>query len=353
MEVTITKASFLEALNLCSASARMAGPVVAGYQSCGIFFPDRFVVYSGTDGFIFPTEFGFQAGVSFANLLNVVSRVPTETLVLSYEDGENEVKVFSQGTTAGLRVVAELPLDFIAEQTVVETNTFINLPDDFSDAVKFCSYSMSKDRLHPYLYGVLVEGNAVVSSDNLRVTRYRMESEVPVPFYLPATVVVKLSGLKITSYAKYGGYVCFRMENGGYFFFREKIVQYPQVAQLFESEQYDSFQRVTFPKGFEKNLEDVASFQQEIFDVDKIVTVTVDLGQNKVICTGENELGWFKKELPLSSLKRRSTEERVFSFLVHPDFLAKALHLLTSSLIGTDRLYLLGPKAEHIVLLRT
>ena len=97
----------------------------------------------------------------------------------------------------------------------LENSEWIDLPSDFLEGTKLCYFTAAQDASLPEFSGVLFEDEYIWSSDNVRISRYKMLSSLDAIFTLPINAVKLL--LKLENPIKFteeSGWIHFMTESG-------------------------------------------------------------------------------------------------------------------------------------------
>lgn len=190
---------------------------------------------------------------------------------------------------------------------------FKEVPDDFLRGLRLCSFSASKDETEKYLKFIFVGGDKVVSSDDVRISIYKMEDEFKGFFLLHPSVAQELVTYKVEKYFIKEPWIYFLCENSVLFCSRIVLGDYPDVTSYFEFEGLE----FEMPKDISECIEKTLVIIDERFEIDKEIDVSIK--KDKLTCVGKGPLGVIKSSMKLDF------EVEDLSFRVNPIFLLEAM----------------------------
>lgn len=230
----------------------------------------------------------------------------------------------------------------------IEDLDFKPLPENFMEALRFCSLSAAKDPAMGSLCGICFSGNEAISSDNFRIGCYQMKQSCPY-FVLPFEASVELLKLKEKLIEVFVGesWVYFKGESGAI------------MSSRVISEEY----RFDLIKGILSSLEKGKSFDlpsglDVAVERAKIMAWDDDLqlgfivfkkeGEN-LIMEGERDVGRYSEKIPWNA-----DFPEGLSLSVEADFLKKILST-TKNFIAIDegkKILFEGENFSHLMLTR-
>jgi hypothetical protein len=251
--------------------------------------------------------------------MKVVFGLTEEEFDLSLEDGQ--VIVDSGQTRSGI-MTFDGPLFEIIDEMLGAKEKWSGLPDDFNQAVFLCMFSVAKDVSRGVMAHLSISGDRVVSSDDLRISEYKIKSSLKKSFLLPLSSVIELAKLSMTGFVLKDNWVHFNNKEG---------MVFSSCVLLDDFMQYEDFLKVEgnhlqLPEGLKALVVGVTVFAEGEFDLDKKVSVVVD--KNKIICKGEKESGWIEKRMDFPYKGKK------LEFLVNPLFFSQVLDKSTEVIIG-------------------
>lgn len=281
---------------------------------------------------------GFQAAVQAAEFLSLLKRIQDEEFELSLIDGKI---IMTGGKWEGEMVVDE-KINTMPVLAGLTDDLWQNLPEDFVDAIRTCSFSVSKLLTFPALSCILVTGQYAYSSDGgLRATRYRMKSEVIEPMVLYGPAAEELIKHNPAQAAKTEGWIVFAGEEELIFGIRARADENEWPEKLIDI--YDiKGVTILLPDGLDKVIGRCQAILSMALDRDRLVELFVKDGI--LICRSQGALGRFTEKVGKVS-------DNFPQFLVNPDFLMQIFSRIKSVIIG-DHLLFKGDNFDHAISLK-
>ena len=292
-----------------------------------------------------PIDLDIEGAIPAEPLFAFVSRAPGEEISLKTE--ESEIKLRSGRARAGIRLERDVTLP-LKELGQTESGDWIDVPDDFIPALKFCIRTASKDMTRPVLTCLHVTGRVVESSDNFRISRFRMNKRsgryFPEPLLIPAKAVGELLKYQTpTQYHLTDGWIHFRLTEGAVFSSRRYQEKFPNVAKFLDQMKKEG-NKLHLPELGDILTRAMIFTEEQLSPDEELVNVHID--QDKVRISANNEYGWFKESVKLS---KRATKTRIddpIRFTVHPGFLKEILSYSSKCSIGENAIKFDGKDKE-------
>lgn len=211
------------------------------------------------------------------------------------------------------------------------------LPEDFSEGLSLCAFSTSKDMTHPALTCVNVNENEIISSDNLRISLYKLSEPVKDSFLIPASSVQELVKFEITRYCLQDSWVYFKSRNKVTFCSRTVESEFPDCSHLLDVKGI----KFKLPKDIKKSIKISSIMADGNFDIDK--KIDVELSDGKIKCKGQNQSGWVESEAELSYKKDD------IKFSINPDFFSHILDKATTACHNGNVLLFRSGNFKHLI----
>jgi len=280
----------------------------------------------------------FQSGLTGAvkadSFFKLLNKIPDEEITLVLEPGK--VKISGKKIKANIKIdpdVKIIPLIVPA----INSKKWETLPDNFDKAVAFSAFSCSRNLIRPELTCLLIEKGFCIGCDTFRGTKYELSSTMEQEFLLPATAGKELANYnphKVIA-DKEGGWIHFINRENTTFSCRTYPDEYPeQIWAFFDVEG----EEIVLPEGFIDAVGRAEVLLTADFDLDRIVTLTID--NNMVVCTSEGAYGDFEEKADVEY------QGEPLEIKVHPALLSEILKHLTTVVIG-DRLLFKGEGFSH------
>jgi DNA polymerase III sliding clamp (beta) subunit (PCNA family) len=305
-------------------------------QSTSFAFLDgKVVTYNDEMSIAHPVE-GLEieeGAVQAEELYKFLSRVKSDTIELEISD--NEIKIVAGKSEAGLTLHSQvlLPLEELGRK-----GKWKELPEDFTEALKFTAPTCSNDMSNPAITCVHVRDDGIVeATDNFRVTYYEIDSLGLPSFLLPASVANQLAKYDITQIARGEAWSHYKTAEGSEISCRKFSAEFPETGHLIDIEG----SAITFPEELQEVIDRVAVFAKRDLSLDEEITIEVD--QNRMIVSAQSDVGWSREEVP------GKVENLKLKFAINPDFLSSILQKKYTAEIDGDRLRFDGDNWIHVV----
>ena len=305
-----------------------------------IFTGEEIVTYNDQICISHPFKTDFKCSVNADNLFKILSGVPGDDVEIKF-DG-TQLEITGKKFKAGLAVsVEETIYTLFSDIRIGFRRGWKEIPSDFMEGLFLCMFSASMDMTTRTLTGVGVLDDSMVSSDDYRLSKYKLDVGVGTDFLIPAKAIFELKGYDFKEYKVSESWIHFRTENGVVFSIRliEGSMKEFDFEQYFEVDGAE----LVLPEKLASVLETVSIMAEGDFDFEKKIEIIVD--GNKVICKGRKSQGWVEIEEKLEG------ENEAVSFFINPIFLKQILQKTNSVIIGEGRALFKSDKFEHVMLL--
>uniref|UniRef100_A0A6M3IM10 DNA polymerase n=1 Tax=viral metagenome TaxID=1070528 RepID=A0A6M3IM10_9ZZZZ len=278
----------------------------------------------------------FRAAVKAAEFSALLKKIQDAEFEIILGDGK---LVMTGGKWEG-EIAVEVQLKENQILGSVGQDGWKDLPPDFTEAIKTCEFSVSRNMIRPVLVCIYFSGEYAYSSDGLRATRYRMKSVIPDKLLIHGPAASDLAKHKPEQYALTSDWILFAGEEDLIFGVRvlANADEFPeQVLNIYNMEGT----KVNLPDDLDKIVDRCQSLLGSDFGGDRQVSVSVIDGE--LVCKGTGALGWFEER---AQVKDKSGE--IPEFLVHPGFLCQIFSRIKSAVVG-DHLLFKGDNFDHAI----
>jgi DNA polymerase III sliding clamp (beta) subunit (PCNA family) len=248
------------------------------------------MISSFSERMIVSCQFNFTEGleclVDHSVLVSVLEKLKSETVNISLT--ENELKLSTDNIESGIATISGKHPD------IKMPDELFPFPEDFMEALEFCSFSVSRDMTMPSATCIHVHGDKVLSTDTKRVTQYQMESPTKFDFHVPYIVFKNLKGYNFNSMGKSDNLIHFVEEDGTLFSFyqmeMDREITPEKAAEFFNMEGTE----VEFPQGFKEVVDRASVMTEGLIELDFLVEIS--LAKNKFEVFSKKESGWFREK---------------------------------------------------------
>jgi len=298
---------------------------------CFNFHGDRIVTFGGNISVQIPFETGIQGAVRAEDLYKLLDKISADEIELT--QAESEIKVRAGKVRAGLNTIPG------AWPWLQPENDFLDLPEQFKEALRLCLFSCSKDQTRPHLTCIHFQGTKATSSDNWRITQFTLSGLIPYDFLLPMEAAVHLIKYQVTHMALDKAWIHFADDKSGLIFsVLRKMAKFINTDKFFDIQG----QSIKLPD-LTKTLERTKIMVEGDSELDLKVKLT--LQDNKLVCRGQKEIGWIEEEVPIQY------SGHPIVMVANPLFLVDILTKCQEILIGENCCLFQGNNFRHLLLL--
>ncbi len=306
-----------------------------------IFTGQDVMTYNDQICIIHPFDSDFKCSISANEFYKIMAGMSAEDVELTLE--EDKLKIKSAKTKASLATSSgEKVLDMIK---TLELGAIMKklepLPEDFVAGAELCSFSASKDMSHPSLTCLLIEDDYIMSSDDLRISQYKMKKAMNCSILIPATAITELIKFPVVDYCVTGGWAFFATKDDVLFCCRMVEGKFNDYSKYFEN--FEGLQ-IDLPKDIGAMIETAAILTEGEFDTDKLVEIEIE--KNKIRCRGKSEVGEIENETDIIS----SHDKIIFS--INPMFLLKILEHSSKMIYKDNRALFDAGNFQHLMALK-
>jgi hypothetical protein len=161
-------------------------------------------------------------------------------------------------------------------------NKIYDMPSNLMEAIKMCSFSVSKDISVPSVTCIHIDGLNVISTDTKRITRFRLDSESPFNFHIPLMVIETIKTKKFCKMAEKDNFIYFIDDNNTYFAFYQLSLDRKFISDDVEKFLNKEGFEVIFPKDFIKVIDRASVMTEGLIPIDFIVDIKLENGKFEV-----------------------------------------------------------------------
>lgn len=308
----LNRKELLEALTLTSVG--LAKQEIIEQSASFIFTKGRVFTYNDEVAVSHPVEVDFEGAIPSKEFLALIKKLKTEEVELEISDGELLLK--GSRAKAGIRLEAEikLPIDEIGSP-----DGWVELPDNFCEAAKFCLFSASTDTSNQVLTCIHLTDSYVESTDNYRATRYFLtESDAFEESMLVPTFAIKeIIKFNPTEYTTTEGWIHFKNNKDVMFSCRMFDETFPEIGGHLEVEG----EEIIFPS----TLNEILDRASVMSDGER---VTVIAAKNKLTIKTQGDSGWFEE------VARIDYDGEEIEFEIQPEYLAQIMKHTDTATVG-------------------
>lgn len=305
-----------------------------------VFTGDELVGYGGQISVAYPFESGFTCVVAGEEMYEIVKSIQDEDVELSLD--KDRLLIKSKRTR--LEVSADVSKGISDAASVViqdgEKRKSLPLPKNFVEGIFLCLFSAS--RASGDVFNCLsVYDNYVVSSDDLRISRYTLDKPIKYPLLIPLNFAVILANLPVERFSISENVLHFKTKDGVIVSFTTFVGDYPN-AEVVDNLKVEG-KALELPNELRDVLKKISIMAEGTIDLDKVVTIQVK--SDRITVRGEKELGWAEQDVDFKF------KGKGFSFRVSPVFLSQVMAHTTNMTLAEGKAYFRSENFEHIMAL--
>lgn len=305
-----------------------------------IFTGEDVLTYNDNICIIHPFQTDFKCSIAANEFYKIMANIETNEVELFLED--NKLKIYADKTKANLATsdgekILSMINNFKLNQVM---KNLIPLPEDFLKGAELCKFSASKNASNPILTCISIDKDSMTSSDDLRISQYKMKKSINCSILIPAKSVMELIKFPVIDYYISTGWIFFATKEDILFCSRLVTGKYYDCSEFF------SFERgieIDLPKEISKMIEISSILTEGEYDTDKFVDFEISNG--KIKCKGENSVGWIENEI-------ETVSKSTIKFSINPLFLIKILEYSSKMIYKDNRVLFSFDNFQHLMTLK-
>ena len=282
-----------------------------------------------------PLDVGFDAIVSSEEFFKFVKKCSGDEISMQLVDGE--VIVESGKTKAGFKTASLF--DKIPESTIDDVKTWMKVPDDFADALRFCYFSIIDDESLGVINCAYVKPDCVVSTDNIRITEmmFAKKAAKDFSFFIPKKLVIPIVDSGCQKIGIVEGMVHIKTENGSIISMNKMIGEYPEdYRKLFAVEGGE----MEMPGTMIEAINHVSTIDSGLSDI-QLMDVTIQKGE--IVCRVSGEKAWAEEKIVYTY------KGKPIKFTTSPVFMKDILPKCRKFTVGDGVIFIKGDNFSHIM----
>lgn len=332
-KTTLKREDFLRTLESVSYGVTQKDEIEQ--SSCFIF----------TDGMVYTFNDRVACRVKSGMNGSVVGAVPAEKLRLVL-DGRDDEEVRYRVADGGLhlsgsgwksfhRMEAEIQLPI---SSIPVPEEWIDLPEDFCDAVAMVSECTSENPNMPHLMGVHLHPKWIEACDNMHACRWLTKTGLTSSVLIPGKSIKGAASLGVTEIGVTDGWVHFR--NAADLVYSCRTI--PDEPQKLKGVFVIEGTPIALPKRLSSAAERGNIFAKEGEEISKVL---IDLQPGKLKLRGEGLSGWYEES------KKINYEGEPLKFYVSPTILKELVEKHNDCIITQDKLAVKSETYTYVTVL--
>ena len=334
----IKKDELLNKLNLLKSTA-LGWKGILDISNTFIFTGDHLIAYNDKTSMCIDFETDFECCIPGLSFYEIINKIKKDTITIKLEKDELNIK---GGNIKAMFKIIDTDINFIKELFKLGKVKWKKLPEDFFEGLHLCSFSVSNDLTRPIFTALYIKDNNIYSTDNLRISRYEMDSSIKDEILIPASSLVEIQSIKnFNKYYLTDGWIYFKNEDNMIFALRTVEGEYPDASHFFDNVEGTI---IELPEDLINNLEAVSVVIKDQHELDKKINVQIFEGQ--IICKGEQEIGW------VETTDFVKTNEQL-EFTINPQFFYQVIKKNRNLIYDENIVMFHSKKFDHIISLFT
>jgi hypothetical protein len=302
-----------------------------------IFTGKEIITYNDDISICHPFETDFKCSVKADDLFKILSGIKNDVVDIVLSEGRMSINTAK--TRAGLATTTEGDAEEHVALLAIDTLEWSKTPADLIKGLFLCMFSASSDMTQGVLTCVYVNGDKINSSDEVRVSEYKLKEKLDMDVLIPARNVVELVSFDVKYFCIRDNWVHFKTEDNVIFSSRRVTGDFEQdCSQYFAVDG----EEINLPKEFKEEIDSIAFMTEGEVDIDK--TIDLQFKNKKIICKAEKQTGWVEKEIDFDF-------DHDITIKINPLFLTQILDKATTLKVGSDSALFVSDSFSHVIAL--
>jgi DNA polymerase III sliding clamp (beta) subunit (PCNA family) len=284
----------------------------------------------------YPFETDFVGSVKADDFWKTIEGIKTDEIEITRKD--NTLYIKAGKTRAGFALAGEGIIDdFLAVVGETENLPWKPITTELLNGMLLCMFSVSTDMTKGALNCVLVRGNKVISSDEVRISKYEAVDNTELDLLIPAQSILELVKFPVRHVHQGTSWAYFKTNDGVTFCARIMGGTFPDVESFLDIEGLT----LTLPRELKGLVNSISYMSEGEIELDK--TIQLKIEDNKILCKAEKSLGWIEKELDFEF------QHEPISTLINPYFFSQILDKATTMTISETAALFISGNFRHII----
>lgn len=286
-----------------------------------VFNKETVHVFDGQTFMVANFATGVEGGVEGSSLLKYIEKLSTNTVEINQVEQKISIKKGRSVASFVIENSSEFPVN-------LSEISWRKAPGNFIPAITACSYTCGQDYTDMRLVVVHIAGEYAESTDQERITRFKLDRPIKDELFIPANIVPYLSKAKIVKYALTEDWMFFENQAGDVICHRNVSLgeDYENLEQIVKNN--SGGKPLELPDKMYDAVEKAAIFQNDIkIEADRRIAVRCKAGKIRIESNGTH--GNFLEVIPCDI-------EESFCFTVNPAFLMQIMEKSNTVLFHDD-----------------
>jgi len=312
-------------------------PAISQDNANFVFTKTNIGSYNNTIAILANFKTDFECSIPAEELIQILKKIKEKEINITQDD--KNLLISSKKTKAKLSVdlVDDSKEVLNALKIKKAKKQLRDVPEDLQEALKICMFSAGQDKNDLLLSSVFIKDNEVISSDDQRISKFELSEKVSTPFLLPVFNIKELIKFKLKKYYVGTNWIYFLTEDD--FMICSKVIneEYFNIGDQFEFEG----KKIELPDELKEALNTALILADGDSKEDKSVIIVMK--KKKLVCKGENDLGFVQKEI---SCDYKGKEIKI---CINPYFLLEILDKTNVMKVSDDRILFEIDNFSHVM----
>jgi len=304
-------------------------------SSCFVFKDKKVMTFNDEIACTHPVCLKIEGAVTSKSFISILQKLQEEELDIEAKDGE--LLLVGKKKKAGIRMEKEILLPV---ESVDATKNWVDLSEDFTEAVKRVQYCAGKDSTEFLITCIHITPDYMEASDNYQVGRYAVKTGIKKPILVRRDSLKHIASLDMTQFCETKSWLHFKNPSDLILSCRKYVEDYPtdEITKYLKAKGT----KTQLPKGIRDSVDKAQVFSSENVE-DNVVTVHLQRGKIKI--KGKGVSGWF------SEVKKIHYKGEEMAFSVAPQLLADLSQNYNDCEITKDKLKVESGKFSYVTVL--
>lgn len=249
-------------------------------SNCFVFQDKTVMTYNDEVACSCPTTLPIEGAVESKELLEILRKVPDETIDIEATD--SEIVLRGKRRKTGIRLESEIELEI---SRIESPTKWKELPENFADAVSIVQQCAGKNETTPKLTCVHITPNWIEATDNCQLSRYTIDTGFTDSVLVRRNSIRHIIAIGMKEFSQTESWIHFRNKSGLVLSCRKFLDDFLDLNGLFEV----NGRKMTLPKGLKEAAERAQVFSSSNPDDDDVL---VQLKPGKLRVKGQSVKGW-------------------------------------------------------------
>jgi DNA polymerase III sliding clamp (beta) subunit (PCNA family) len=305
-----------------------------------IFSGTEVVTYNDQICISHPLETDFHCSAKADDFYKMIKGVKEDTVEVSLV---NEKLVIQSGKTKGcLSTTVEAKAEELVKLLALPglEEHWAPLPEDFLSGIFLTMFGASRDMTKGILTCIQVKDDNLISSDEVRISHYRMKTPFEHSVLIPRSSAGELVKFPVVKFVFEENWAHFCTEANVTFSTRIQSGDYPDVVHFIDSMEGDD---LTLPPELREVVDSVYFMTDGEVDLDRRITVRAT--QDTLMVKAEKDIGWVEKTIDFKM------DRDTIAFDINPQMFSQVLEKATKMLVATNAALFESGTFRHLVAL--